>query len=195
MFHIIAPSQYRRTPWKNGGGLTEEIAAHPEGASLDGFDWRVSVAAVERDGPFSRFPGVDRTITLIGGAGMRLSGADRDVELRTLFEPYVFDGDDAVDCTLVSGAVSDFNAMFRRKRARGRVTVVRGSAIVDAADFRLAFAAVGAHECAIDGNAPIRLEPRHTLVVEQKRGAPDAPLVIRPLDAAAVALAVRIECL
>jgi len=194
MFHIIAPSQYRRTPWKNGGGLTEEIAAHPDGAALDGFDWRVSIAAVDRDGPFSRFPGVDRTITMIEGAGIRLSGPDRDVVLDTLFEPYVFDGGDAVDCTLVRGAVSDFNAMFRRGRAWGRVTVVRRSAIVDAADFRLAFAAVGAHECAIDGSAPIRLEPRHTLVVARNGEAPDGPLVIRPLDAAAVALAVRIEC-
>ena len=69
-----------------------------------------------------------------------------------------------------------------------------GSAIVDPADFRLAFAAVGAHECAIDGSAPIRLEPRHTLVVARNGEAPDGPLVIRPLDAAAVALAVRIEC-
>ena len=58
----------------------------------------------------------------------------------------------------------------------------------------LAFAAVGAHECAIDGAPPIRLAPRHTLVVERQRGEADAPLAIRPLDAAGVALAVRIEC-
>jgi len=194
MFHIIAPSQYRRTPWKNGGGLTEEIAAHPEGAALDGFDWRISIAAVDRDGPFSRFPGVDRTITVIEGAGMRLSGPDRDVVLDTLFEPYVFDGGDAIDCTLVSGAVSDFNAMFRRGRARGQVSVVRREAIVDAADFRLAFAAVGVHECSIGAAAPIRLETRHTLIVERGGGDADAPLAIQPLEAAAVALAVRIEC-
>jgi environmental stress-induced protein Ves len=125
MFHVIAPSQYRRTPWKNGGGLTEEIAAHPEGAALDGFDWRISIAAVDRDGPFSRFPGVDRTITLIEGRRHAAFGPDRDVVLDTLFEPYVFDGGDAVDCTLVRGAVSTSTRCSGARRARGRVTVVR----------------------------------------------------------------------
>ena len=194
MFRVVAPDQYRRMAWKNGGGLTEEIATHPEESALDTFEWRVSIAEVERDGPFSRFPGVDRTITLTEGAGMRLSGNGRDVLLRTPFEPYTFDGGDAVDCTLLAGPIRDFNAMFRRERTRGYVRVVRRSAIVDAADFRIAFAAAGVHECAIDGAPPIRLEPRHTLVVERQAGEADAPLAIRPLDAAGVALAVRIEC-
>ena len=194
MFRIVAPDQYRRMAWKNGGGLTEEIATHPDDSALDAFDWRVSIATVGRDGPFSRFPGVDRTITLIEGAGMRLCGTSRDALLRTPFEPYAFDGDDAVACTLLSGPIRDFNAMFRRERARGYVTVVRRSAIVDAADFRLAFAAVGTHECAIDGAPPIRLAPLHTLVVERRPREADAPLAIRPLDATGVALAVRIEC-
>ena len=194
MFRIVAPDQYRRMVWKNGGGVTEQIATHPEDSALDTFDWRVSIAVVERDGPFSRFPGVDRTITLIEGAGMRLSGNGRDVLLRTPFEPHAFDGGDAVDCTLLSGPIRDFNAMFRRERARGYVTVVRRSALVDAADFQLAFAAVGAHECAVDGAPSIRLAPLHTLVVERQASDADAPLAIRPLDATAVALAVRIEC-
>ena len=194
MFRIVTPDHYRRMPWKNGGGLTEEIATHPEDAALETFDWRVSIAAVERDGPFSRFAGVDRTITLIEGAGMRLSSNGCDVLLRAPFEPYTFDGGDVVDCTLLSGPIRDFNAMFRRERTRGCVTVVRRSTIVDAADFRLAFAAAGAHECAIDGAPPIRLSPRHTLVVERRPGEADTRLAIRPLDASGVALAVRIEC-
>lgn len=194
MFRVVAPDQYRRMPWRNGSGLTREIATHPEGSRLDSFDWRVSIAEVARDGPFSRFPGVDRTITLIEGAGMRLSGNDWQMLLRTAFEPYAFDGDDPVDCTLLSGPIRDFNAMVRRERARGNVTVVRRSAMLDAADFRLAFAAVGAHECEIDGAPPIRLETQHTLVVERRAGEADAPLAIRPLEPGGVALAVRIEC-
>lgn len=194
LFRIVAPGHYRRMRWKDGGGLTEEIASHPADSALDTFDWRVSIATVERDGPFSRFPGVDRTITLIEGAGMRLSGNGGDVLLPSPFEPYAFDGGDAVHCTLLSGPIRDFNAMFRRERTQGCVTVVRRSAIVDDADFRVAFAAAGTHECAIEGVPPIRLAPRHTLVVERQPGDADAPLAIRPLDAAGVALAVRIEC-
>lgn len=181
-------------PWKNGGGWTEEIATHPEGAAFDAFDWRVSIAEVARDGPFSRFPGIDRTITLIEGAGMRLSGRGRDVLMRTPFEPYSFDGGDSVDCALISGPIRDFNAMVRRDRAQGTVTAVRASAVLDPADFRLAFAAIGTHECRIGGDPPIRLAPHHTLVVERKAGEAEAPLAIRPLEAGGVAMTVRIEC-
>lgn len=195
MFRVISPTHYRRMEWKNGGGLTEEIATHPAGSALDAFDWRVSVAEVSRDGPFSRFAGIDRTIVLIEGAGMRLSGHDRDVVMRTPFEPYSFDGADPIDCALVSGPIRDFNAMIRRGRAEGRVTVVRGDAsTIDAADFQLAFAATGAHECRIAGHPPVALAPRHTLVVERAAEEANAPLTIRPLEAGAVALAVRIEC-
>jgi environmental stress-induced protein Ves len=60
------------TPWKNGGGLTREVLWQPTGASLDDFDWRVSVAQIDSDGPFSAFPGIDRVITLIDGVGVQL---------------------------------------------------------------------------------------------------------------------------
>ncbi|EGD04024.1 hypothetical protein B1M_13530, partial [Burkholderia sp. TJI49] len=46
------------SPWKNGGGVTREIAAFPPGAALDAFAWRVSVADVGAAGPFSRFDGI-----------------------------------------------------------------------------------------------------------------------------------------
>jgi len=194
MFRLITPSQYRRMPWKNGGGLTEEIATQPEGAGLDSFDWRVSIAEVARDGPFSRFPGVDRTITLLEGAGMRLSGGDRTIVVETPFEPYSFNGETPIDCALVSGPVRDFNAMVRRDRARGTVTAVRAGVTIDAADFLLVFAAIGAHECSVRGERPINVAPRHALIVERTPGATAALLAIRPLEARGGALAVRIEC-
>jgi environmental stress-induced protein Ves len=181
-------------PWRNGGGLTHEIATHPEGSALDAFDWRVSIAEVARDGPFSRFPGIERTITLIDGAGMRLASRDRDVLIHTPFEPYSFAGEELVDCLLLSGPIRDFNAMIRRDRAQGQVTVVRAQALLDGADFHVAFAATGAHECTIDGERPIRLAPHHSLIVARAAGELDAPLAIRPLDAGGVALTVRIEC-
>ena len=53
------------TPWKNGGGLTREIVCMPHGGGLDSFDWRVSIAHIASNGPFSTFPGVDRVITLL----------------------------------------------------------------------------------------------------------------------------------
>ena len=69
---IIPAGSYRRMPWKNGGGETIEIAVSPEGATLDAFDWRVSMARVERPGPFSVFIGVDRTLALLDGEALAL---------------------------------------------------------------------------------------------------------------------------
>jgi len=39
--------------WKNGGGVTREIICQPLGAGMDDFDWRVSIAHIASDGPFS----------------------------------------------------------------------------------------------------------------------------------------------
>ncbi|HXZ10527.1 MAG TPA: HutD family protein, partial [Paraburkholderia sp.] len=66
------------SPWKNGGGVTREVAAYPQGAGLDTFVWRVSVADVSQPGPFSRFAGIDRTLVLLSGAGMLLDVAQGD---------------------------------------------------------------------------------------------------------------------
>lgn len=60
------------TPWKNGAGATREIIAIP---SVDApFLWRASIATLQADGPFSPFPGVDRTIVLLAGQPLRLRG-------------------------------------------------------------------------------------------------------------------------
>src|ERR1700738_1518019 len=73
---IVRASDCLTTPWKNGGGSTTEIAAAPEGASLDIFDWRISMAQVASDGPFSDFFGIDRTLAVIKGSGLVLMIGD-----------------------------------------------------------------------------------------------------------------------
>jgi environmental stress-induced protein Ves len=181
-------------PWKNGGGRTTEIAVRPAGAALDDFSWRISLADVERDGPFSRFPGIDRTIVLIEGAGMRLRGGAREVELRTPFEPYSFAGEEAIDCALVDGPIRDFNAMVRRSRARGTLETVDGAgAMIANADFRLVYTLNGAVECGIAGDPAIAVPNGHALIVERRAGDDAFPLAIRSRAPHAMALALRIE--
>jgi hypothetical protein len=190
---LLAPADYRRMPWRNGAGRTTEIAAHPTGAALDAFDWRISVADVVKDGPFSRFAGIDRTLVVIAGAGMRLDGDGHSVLLSGLYEPYAFSGDDAVACTLLAGPVRDFNLMLRRGRGRGRVTVMRGEgARVPPARFRLCYAVTGACECLLAGHAPFTVIADHALLVEDD-GAAAAPLAVNPLTADAVALVTAID--
>src|ERR1700724_4705436 len=70
---IVRASDCGTTPWKNGGGSTTEIAAAPFGATLDNFDWRVSMARVASDGPFSEFAGIDRTLAVVKGGGLELT--------------------------------------------------------------------------------------------------------------------------
>jgi len=92
-------------PWKNGAGLTREIAVEPPGAGLGNFDWRVSVAEVERDAPFSAFAGVDRCIVLLEGGGLRLRSSDGmlDHRLDALDQPFFFSGDLALGAQVLSG--------------------------------------------------------------------------------------------
>ena len=54
-------------PWKNGGGVTRDVAVFPAEANDDDFLWRASVATIAAAGPFSPFPGIDRTLILLGG--------------------------------------------------------------------------------------------------------------------------------
>ena len=102
-------------PWKNGGGLTTEIAIHPAGATMDAFDWRISLARIDRDGPFSAFPGIDRWITLIEGGGFTLDFAGgSSITVAAPFRPQPFDGGTAAQCRLLAGPCRDLNVMARR---------------------------------------------------------------------------------
>lgn len=116
-FHVVRFEDVKPQPWKNGGGVTRELLAWPTAA-----DWlvRISVADIEKDGPFSAFPGIKRTITVLSGAGIRL-GEPLNVELRSKKPPFTFSGDLAPDCELVRGPTSDLNAMFNEKTGVGRL--------------------------------------------------------------------------
>lgn len=123
---VIRRSEFRSMPWKNGGGTTFEIMVEPEGASLDAFDWRVSIAHVEAPGPFSRFPDMDRSIAVLTGIGMTLlSPESAPISLDADTPPWSFPGETPIDCKLTGGATYDFNVMSRRHRIRHRLARIR----------------------------------------------------------------------
>ncbi|MGV7209368.1 HutD family protein [Oxalobacteraceae bacterium A2-2] len=129
MTQLIQYASLHPKPWKNGGGSTTEIAAAPPGAGLDAFDWRVSLATIAHSGPFSSFPGIDRSLALVQGDGVLLDFGDERFVLSPS-EPLIeFAGETPVHATLADGtATIDFNVMTRRARCRHRLTpcVVRG---------------------------------------------------------------------
>lgn len=113
-------------PWKNGLGRTREMAVQTSLIGM-GFLWRVSIAEVDSAAPFSRFPGIDRSIALLEGAGFRMTLDGSHVHaLTAVHEPFAFAGEARVDVTLVAGATRDFNLMVKRDEARGELQVWRG---------------------------------------------------------------------
>lgn len=130
---VLRASGHRVMPWKNGGGSTTQIAVAPEGAGLEAFDWRVSMADVAGDGPFSSFPGIDRTLAILSGAGMRLDIAGRaPMELTASSAPAAFPADVPTSAGLVDGPIRDLNVMTRRGVFAHRVTRHESRAVAGA---------------------------------------------------------------
>ncbi|GJF24845.1 MULTISPECIES: HutD family protein [Streptomyces] len=127
---ILWASERTPAPWKNGGGVTSEVAVHPQGAGTDDFGWRVSVADVARSGPFSTFDGVDRIITVVDGPGMALTVDGIPHVVDAPYEPFAFPGDAVTECRLLDGPIVDFNVMARRAGTTARVRVERAHTCV-----------------------------------------------------------------
>src|SRR5690606_16282318 len=109
----------RVVAWRNGLGSTREVAIDPlDGSVEQGFRWRVSCAGVAADGPFSRFPGVDRTLWLVRGDGLLLDLDGREVRLDQRLQRVDFAGEANVHARLLGGAVDDLNVMVRRGEVR-----------------------------------------------------------------------------
>ncbi|MGB7479405.1 MAG: HutD family protein, partial [Burkholderiaceae bacterium] len=97
----LTAADYAVMPWKNGGGVTTELAIAPAGASLDDFDWRISSAEVCAAGPFSGFDGIERSLAILDGAGLRLRiDGDTEVVLRPDIAPFAFAGERPVEAEL-----------------------------------------------------------------------------------------------
>jgi len=111
-------------PWKNGAGARRELAVHPTDASGDAFDWRIGTAAIVADAPFSVFPGIDRCIALIHGAGIRMSGEVQH-ELDVPLQPYCFPGEATIDSKLIAGASEALNVLMRRGVCAAKTSAVR----------------------------------------------------------------------
>ena len=162
--HFFERAQLRATPWKNGGGVTREIACHPPQAGMHNFDWRISIAHIASDGDFSVFTGVDRVITLLDGGGVQLSSADDSVlhVLDTPLQPFAFSGDVEVHGRLLDGDCHDLNVMTRRAVYQAEVRVLRRHETLLPAPAGLLMAIRGTWQVRADGTDTARGQ-QHTL--------------------------------
>ncbi len=128
------------TPWRNGGGMTRELVAWP---AVGAWRWRMSVAEVTANGPFSHFEGITRWFAVLKGEGVALTvrtPSDSDDLVvcehhQTLAEPALcFDGGATTHCQLLGGPSQDFSLMVtdvclpaRMVRVRGALNVLAGA--------------------------------------------------------------------
>ena len=121
MITITSPDTFKRIPWKNGLGFTTELAIN-DGANLDNFDWRLSIATVTNDGEFSNFSGYERNLVLIEGNGIELThDAKTKDTLTQLLDFANFDGGSKTMGSLPNGDIKDFNIITKKSTTNVQV--------------------------------------------------------------------------
>jgi len=159
MITRLDPSQYRRTPWKNGGGVTVDIAEQDD-------VWRFGRTPITAAGPFSDYAGFDRLQVLVAGHGLVLDTPAGEIDVRTPFKPVRFSGETRIVSRLEAGPVEVVNLIGARAKVRIALEVLTAeSALTVEAGTHLAYAADGAAALDVDGT-PHRLAADHALRIE-----------------------------
>lgn len=143
-------------PWKNGGGVTTDIAIGPVGATLEDFRWRVSRAQIDSDGPFSVFPGITRWIALMDGPGCWLDFSDGTHLELTPHRVFWFSGDLGATCRLKDGRPCTVINVMARGEVVMRVNVARSTAPTPSLG----------HAVVSSTGAAVRLDARHILTAD-----------------------------
>lgn len=186
---VLFPHHWQTQAWKNGGGITHEIARDDDAA---GIRWRLSIAEVASDGPFSRFDGIDRIILMLNGNGFCLHGVGANPErIEQRWQPFAFAGETAIQCTLVDGPVRDFNVMSRRGAVSARLQVLRLNAerqVAAITEQTLVFVASGQVFAELNGHGYL-LSAEQTLQLQQEQGL----LQLSAVQDSACALLVQLD--
>lgn len=121
---LLRASTYQRMRWKNGAGWTSEIYRLDDPTASDGAPWlwRLSIAELERDGPFSVFPGIDRELVMLSGNGLNLCFDDGETHQLKPIERLSFAGERGAYGALIDGPSRDFNLMWQRAHIDATLT-------------------------------------------------------------------------
>ncbi|MCO4053866.1 MAG: HutD family protein [Bosea sp.] len=168
------PASYRRSPWKNGGGVTIDIAEERLQAGAEGWTgviWRLGRTAIPSPAAFSDFAGYDRLQVVVSGSGLVLDTAQGEVDLRQPFKPARYPGEAPIQSRLESGPVEVVNLIADRRRALIDLIVVEAgeTASLDAETI-LILAASGPAIVTLEG-ADHRLAPDAAIRIDAPAGA------------------------
>jgi environmental stress-induced protein Ves len=146
-------------PWANGRGTSYEIASDRNESGE--WTWRLAMAPVNEDGPFSRIECVNRSLAVVEGAGMRLS-VDRKKLQCLPMQVVRFRGDAITEAALTDGPIMDINLMVRRQEADGEMAIVSDAGILAGASIIVAVGGSAQMKC---GDSSIDLD-RHDAMLE-----------------------------
>ena len=124
-FRRLKAADFKEGRWRNGLGVSWEVAEEPAAGLACGFRWRLATALISRDVPFSLYSEVDRVFTLIEGNGLTLDFGDRNVDVASRFVPVRFPGDRPLSCRLVDGPCRALNLFLARGHCDADVRVLR----------------------------------------------------------------------
>jgi len=189
-FELISLYDLPKVPWKNGAGLMREIAVEPRGAGADTLDWKLSWAETTKNSPFSAFPGVDRSIILLRGAGLRLKMLKDATVVNFVAprEPFFFSGDDQIDAELVGGPTENLSILLRRDRFWTAATWIDTGADLPPADALFVLCMTGTVRLAGKDARPVTLHAQQAALWRKGSGA----LQVEPVARPPLALVVRI---
>jgi hypothetical protein len=167
---LLPAADRRAIAWKNGGGVTREVATEPPGSDLSHFDWRVSIAQVEAAGPFSEFPGIERRLAVLEGELELAIDVRAPLVLGAHAPALTFSGECPVTARPLGGAVTDLNVMTRIGRCAARLELRRAqgalepsapvSLLIALAELRLS---AGGEEMRLARFDALRVEPGASL--------------------------------
>lgn len=167
---LLAPENYTRSPWKNGGGVFTDIAdAHRPDTPQKDWDsllWRFASTPIVAPGPFSYMPGIDRLQMVVAGRGLVLKSPTQEFDEREPFTTVRFTGELEIVTELEAGPVEVVNLMARRGAAEIELLALRepGERPL-AAGTHLVYAAAG--DCAVHvGGEAFAIPKQGTLKME-----------------------------
>lgn len=127
MATIVRFARTAPKPWKNGRGMTTELAIHPPGAGGEDFEWRVSIAQLDTSAGFSIYPGIERCLAVLQGEMVMVRPPHAPLTLTPHSDPVRFAGSDVVEGEVVHGPVLDLNAMCKASHWRASLRRMRWS--------------------------------------------------------------------
>jgi len=168
----LDPASYRHAPWKNGGGITIDIAvsmlpgfAH---GSWEGIVWRFSRTAIVTPGPFSDLSGFDRELAVVSGRGLVLETPVEEIDVRQPFRPVRFAGETSIVSRLEAGPVEVVNLIGNRSRVSIDLSCLAdGAAIACPAGVHIIYAATSSCELSIDGK-PCEIAAGHAMRIDAR---------------------------